>query len=95
MVSHCTTSTSSLRRRRRMPFFRELNEEEIRRALGGFYRGFSTSLDDTVPAKALYMGALEATKSALDTATLRLGVIEPVASAAAPAIAGISAAVAA
>ncbi|WOL03919.1 solute carrier family 25 member 44-like isoform X1 [Canna indica] len=61
----------------------------------GFYRGFATSLAGTVPARALYMGALEATKSAVGTATLRLGVAEPVASAAASAAAGISAAVAA
>ncbi|WOK93211.1 solute carrier family 25 member 44-like isoform X1 [Canna indica] len=61
----------------------------------GFYRGFVTSLAGTVPARALYMGALEATKSAVGTATLRLGVPEPAASAAASAAAGLSAAVAA
>ncbi|URD85028.1 Mitochondrial carrier protein [Musa troglodytarum] len=61
----------------------------------GFYRGFATSLAGTVPARALYMGALEATKSAVGTATLRLGVPEPTASAAASAAAGLSSAVAA
>ncbi|CAL9082510.1 unnamed protein product [Musa acuminata var. zebrina] len=61
----------------------------------GFYRGFATSLAGTVPARALYMGALEATKSAVGTATLRFGVPEPAASAAASAAAGLSAAVAA
>ncbi|XP_074588947.1 uncharacterized protein LOC141844864 [Curcuma longa] len=61
----------------------------------GFYRGFATSLAGTVPARALYMGALEATKSAVGTATLRFGVPEPAASAAASAAAGLSAAIAA
>ncbi|THU44624.1 hypothetical protein C4D60_Mb02t09340 [Musa balbisiana] len=61
----------------------------------GFYRGFATSLAGTVPARALYMAALEATKSAVGTATLRLGVPEPTASAAASAAAGLSSAVAA
>ncbi|RWW21992.1 hypothetical protein GW17_00013833 [Ensete ventricosum] len=61
----------------------------------GFYRGFATSLAGTVPARVLYMGALEVTKSAVGTATLRLGVPEPTASAAASAAAGLSSAVAA
>ncbi|XP_074579637.1 uncharacterized protein LOC141836124 [Curcuma longa] len=61
----------------------------------GFYRGFATSLAGTVPARALYMGALEATKSAVGTATLRFGVPEPAATAAASAAAGLSAAIAA
>ncbi|KAF8720454.1 hypothetical protein HU200_023697 [Digitaria exilis] len=61
----------------------------------GFYRGFGASLAGTVPARALYMAALEATKSAVGSAALRLGVAEPAASAAASAAGGVSAAVAA
>ncbi|OEL17907.1 hypothetical protein BAE44_0021074 [Dichanthelium oligosanthes] len=61
----------------------------------GFYRGFGASLAGTVPARALYMAALEATKSAVSSAALRLGVAEPAASAAASAAGGVSAAVAA
>ncbi|KAJ1257049.1 hypothetical protein BS78_K229400 [Paspalum vaginatum] len=61
----------------------------------GFYRGFGASLAGTVPARALYMAALEATKSAVGSAALRLGLAEPAASAAASAAGGVSAAVAA
>ncbi|XP_062205907.1 uncharacterized protein LOC133907828 [Phragmites australis] len=61
----------------------------------GFYRGFGASLAGTVPARALYMAALEATKSAVASAALRLGVAEPAATAAASAAGGVSAAVAA
>ncbi|PKA47158.1 Mitochondrial adenine nucleotide transporter ADNT1 [Apostasia shenzhenica] len=61
----------------------------------GFYRGFATSITGTIPARALYMTALEVTKSAVGTATVRLGVPEPAAAAAANAAAGLSAAVAA
>uniref|UniRef100_A0ACD5TV85 Uncharacterized protein n=1 Tax=Avena sativa TaxID=4498 RepID=A0ACD5TV85_AVESA len=61
----------------------------------GFYRGFGASLAGTVPARALYMAALEATKSSVGTAALRFGVSEPAASAVASAAAGVSAAVAA
>ncbi|RCV42929.1 hypothetical protein SETIT_9G254900v2 [Setaria italica] len=61
----------------------------------GFYRGFGASLAGTVPARALYMAALEATKSAVGSAALRLGFAEPAASAAASAAGGVSAAVAA
>ncbi|GJM84462.1 hypothetical protein PR202_ga00132 [Eleusine coracana subsp. coracana] len=61
----------------------------------GFYRGFGTSLAGTVPARALYMAALEATKSAVGHAAVRLGVAEPAATAAASAAGGVSAAVAA
>ncbi|PUZ39434.1 hypothetical protein GQ55_9G308100 [Panicum hallii var. hallii] len=61
----------------------------------GFYRGFGASLVGTVPARALYMAALEATKSAVGSAALRLGVAEPAANAAASAAGGVSAAVAA
>lgn len=63
--------------------------------LRGFYKGFATSLTGTIPARALYMTALEVTKTAVGTATLRLGVAEPAASTAASAAAGLSAAVAA
>ncbi|KAG6528834.1 solute carrier family 25 member 44-like [Zingiber officinale] len=61
----------------------------------GFYRGFATSLAGTVPARAVYMGALEATKSAVGKLVIRLGVSEPTATAAASAAAGVSAAIAA
>ncbi|RCV11881.1 hypothetical protein SETIT_2G222200v2, partial [Setaria italica] len=60
-----------------------------------FYRGFATSLAGTVPARALYMGALEATRSAVGPVALNLGAPEPAASAAAGAAAGLAAAVAA
>ncbi|XP_020083077.1 solute carrier family 25 member 44-like [Ananas comosus] len=60
-----------------------------------FYRGFATSLAGTIPARALYMAALEVTKSAVGTAFLRFGLPEPAASTAAGAAAGLSAAVAA
>ncbi|KAM0860591.1 hypothetical protein ACQ4PT_046456 [Festuca glaucescens] len=60
-----------------------------------FYRGFATSLAGTVPARALYMGALEATRSAVGPAMLSLGAPEPAASAVAGAAAGLTAAVAA
>jgi solute carrier family 25 protein 44 len=60
-----------------------------------FYRGFATSLAGTIPARALYMGALEATRSAVVPAALSLGAAEPAASAAAGAVAGLAAAVAA
>lgn len=60
----------------------------------GFYRGFATSLTGTIPARALYMTALEVTKSAVGAAASRLGVAEPAAAAAASAAAGLSAAMA-
>jgi solute carrier family 25, member 44 len=60
-----------------------------------FYRGFATSLAGTVPARALYMGALEATRSAVGLAALNFGFSEPAASASAGAVAGLAAAVAA
>lgn len=59
------------------------------------YRGFGTSLTGTIPARALYMGALEVTKSNVGTATVRLGLPEPTAAAIANAAAGLSAAMAA
>ncbi|KAG8073671.1 hypothetical protein GUJ93_ZPchr0006g45094 [Zizania palustris] len=66
-----------------------------RDGLRGFYRGFGASLAGTVPARALYMAALEATKSSVGSAAISLGVSEPAASAAASAAGGVSAAIAA
>ncbi|KAG9457720.1 hypothetical protein H6P81_002228 [Aristolochia fimbriata] len=63
--------------------------------LRGLYRGFGTSLMGTIPARALYMTALEVTKSNVGTATVRLGLPEPTAAAVANAAAGLSAAMAA
>ncbi|KAK7261661.1 hypothetical protein RIF29_27977 [Crotalaria pallida] len=60
------------------------------------YRGFGTSLMGTIPARALYMAALEVTKSNVGTtATVRLGLAEPTAATVANAAAGLSAAMAA
>lgn len=61
----------------------------------GLYRGFGTSLMGTIPARALYMTALEITKSEVGTATMKLGFQEPTAAAIANAAAGLSAATAA
>ncbi|MQL79218.1 hypothetical protein Taro_011666 [Colocasia esculenta] len=61
----------------------------------GFYRGFGTSIAGTVPARALYMGALEVTRSGVGTAAARLGASEPASAAIASAAAGVSAAMAA
>lgn len=62
----------------------------------GFYRGFGTSLMGTIPARALYMGALEVTKSNVgNVASGQLGLSEASASAIANAAAGLSAAMAA
>ncbi|KAL6972681.1 hypothetical protein U1Q18_026854 [Sarracenia purpurea var. burkii] len=61
----------------------------------GLYRGFGTSLMGTIPARALYMTALEVTKSNVGTATIKLGIPEPTAAAIASAAAGLSAAMAA
>ncbi|KAL3500836.1 hypothetical protein ACH5RR_039929 [Cinchona calisaya] len=61
----------------------------------GFYRGFGTSLMGTIPARALYMGALEMTKSNVGSATVQLGLSEAFASTVANAAAGLSAAMAA
>ncbi|KAL0407666.1 UNVERIFIED_CONTAM: Mitochondrial substrate carrier family protein J [Sesamum radiatum] len=55
----------------------------------GFYRGFGTSLMGTIPARALYMGALEVTKSNVgNVASSKLGFSEASASAVANAAAG-------
>ncbi|XP_042052253.1 solute carrier family 25 member 44-like [Salvia splendens] len=61
----------------------------------GLYRGFGTSLTGTIPARALYMAALEVTKSNVGTTATRLGLPEPSAAAVANAAAGLSAAMAA
>ncbi|WCJ39467.1 Mitochondrial substrate carrier family protein [Euphorbia peplus] len=61
----------------------------------GLYRGFGTSLMGTIPARALYMTALEVTKSNVGTATVKLGFPEATAAATANAVAGLSAATAA
>ncbi|XP_039004323.1 solute carrier family 25 member 44-like, partial [Hibiscus syriacus] len=63
--------------------------------LRALYRGFGTSLMGTIPARALYMAALEVTKSNVGSATVNLGVPEPTAAAIANAAAGLSAAMAA
>ncbi|KAE8700378.1 protein RKD3-like [Hibiscus syriacus] len=63
--------------------------------LRGFYRGFGTSLMGTIPARALYMGALEVTKSSVGTATVRLGFSDTTATAIACAAAGLNSAMAA
>ena len=59
------------------------------------YRGFGTSLMGTIPARALYMAALEVTKSNVGSATVRFGLAEPTAAAIANAAAGLSAAMSA
>ncbi|KAK1418328.1 hypothetical protein QVD17_27471 [Tagetes erecta] len=61
----------------------------------GFYRGFGTSLMGTIPARSLYMGALEMTKSSVGFATVKLGFSEAKGAAIANAAAGVSAAMAA
>ncbi|KAF3446089.1 hypothetical protein FNV43_RR11268 [Rhamnella rubrinervis] len=61
----------------------------------GFYRGFGTSLTGTIPARALYMTALEVTKSNVGSATVRLGFSDTGAMAIANAAAGLSSAMAA
>ncbi|PON95963.1 Mitochondrial carrier protein [Trema orientale] len=61
----------------------------------GFYRGFGTSLMGTIPARALYMTALEVTKSNVGTVTVRLGYSDTTATAIANAAAGLSSAMAA
>ncbi|KAF8393571.1 hypothetical protein HHK36_021815 [Tetracentron sinense] len=82
----CQTQVSCMR-----TAFGIVRHEGIR----GLYRGFGTSLMGTIPARALYMTALEVTKSNVGTATIRLGFPEPTAAAIANAAAGLSAAMAA
>lgn len=71
--------------------FSIMNHEGVR----GFYRGFGTSLMGTIPARALYMTALEVTKSSVGTATVRVGFSDTTATAIANAAAGLSSAMAA
>uniref|UniRef100_A0A7N0TYM2 Mitochondrial carrier protein n=1 Tax=Kalanchoe fedtschenkoi TaxID=63787 RepID=A0A7N0TYM2_KALFE len=59
------------------------------------YKGFGTSLMGTIPARALYMTALEVTKSSVGSMTVNFGVPEPTAAAIANAAAGMSSAMAA
>lgn len=61
----------------------------------GFYRGFGTSLMGTIPARALYMTALEVTKSNVGPFVMKMGFSEGTAMASANAIAGLTAAMAA
>ncbi|RAL52862.1 hypothetical protein DM860_007630 [Cuscuta australis] len=79
----------------RIPCLEMANSMLRKEGLRGFYRGFGTSLTGTIPARALYMGALEMTKSNVGTATVRLGLSDPTAAAIANAAAGLSAAMAA
>eukprot|EP01018_Ginkgo_biloba_P032487 Gb_36139 [translate_table: standard] len=66
-----------------------------REGLVGMYRGFGTSLMGTIPARALYMGSLEITKSNVGRTAMQMGFSEPAASAFANAAGGVSASVAA
>lgn len=63
--------------------------------LRGFYRGLGTSLMGTIPARALYMGALEVTKSGVAIAAVRSGLSDTTTLAIASAAAGLSSAMAA
>ncbi|KAK9699709.1 hypothetical protein RND81_08G191000 [Saponaria officinalis] len=60
-----------------------------------FYRGFGTSLMGTIPARALYMTALEVTKSNVGKGGLSLGLSEVTAATVANAAGGLSASMAA
>ncbi|EFJ14412.1 hypothetical protein SELMODRAFT_413389 [Selaginella moellendorffii] len=62
-----------------------------RQGILGLYKGFGASLMGTIPARAIYMSTLEITKSALGSLADR----SPAAAAAANAVAGMSAAMAA
>ncbi|CAN0918436.1 Solute carrier family 25 member 44 [Linum grandiflorum] len=68
-----------------------MNHQGIR----GFYRGFGFSLMGTVPARALYMSALELTKSSVGTTAISLGFSDTCAIAIANAAAGMTSATAA
>ncbi|KAK1367945.1 solute carrier family 25 member 44-like [Heracleum sosnowskyi] len=65
-----------------------LKNEGIR----GFYRGFSTSLMGTIPARSLYMGTLEIAKSNVSSFAVKFGFSEVSAAPIANAAAGLSAA---
>lgn len=82
----CAHNTSSIR------LGYNLVRDEGVRAL---YRGFGTSLLGTIPARALYMTALEITKSNVGYAARHVGLPESAAAATANAAAGLSASVAA
>jgi solute carrier family 25 protein 44 len=67
-----------------------------REGLRGLYKGFTTSLIGTIPARALYMSTLEITKSGVGSlATKAGGMSEPAAAAIANAAAGLTASIAA
>ncbi|XP_015935035.1 uncharacterized protein LOC107461092 [Arachis duranensis] len=61
----------------------------------GFYKGFGTSLMGTIPARALYMAALEVTKSNVGTGLIELGFSDTTAAAMSNAAAGVTSAMAA
>ncbi|KAK6912845.1 Mitochondrial substrate/solute carrier [Dillenia turbinata] len=61
----------------------------------GFYKGFGTSLMGMIPARALYMTALEVTKSSVGNLTMKLGFPDTSTIAIANAAAGLSSAMAA
>ncbi|KAI5084395.1 hypothetical protein GOP47_0000564 [Adiantum capillus-veneris] len=63
--------------------------------LRGLYRGFSTSLLGTIPARVLYMSTLEITKSILGETALSLGFSASMAATSANAVGGLAASVAA
>ncbi|KAK9741715.1 hypothetical protein RND81_03G123200 [Saponaria officinalis] len=60
-----------------------------------FYRGFGTSLMGTIPARALYMTALEITKTNVAKAIVSLGLSDKSASTTANVVAGLTASMAA
>ncbi|GAB4854520.1 hypothetical protein Ancab_023100 [Ancistrocladus abbreviatus] len=60
-----------------------------------FYGGFGTSLMGTIPARALYMTALEVTKSNVGSAAMKMGLSEATASTIGSTAAGLSASMAA
>ncbi|MCO5600224.1 hypothetical protein L7F22_054334 [Adiantum nelumboides] len=63
--------------------------------LQGLYRGFSTSLLGTIPARVLYMSTLEVTKSIAVETALTLGFSASTAATSANAVGGLAASVAA
>lgn len=66
-----------------------------REGLKSFYRGFGTSLLGTLPARALYMTALEVTKTSVSGAGVRIGLSDAATVAVSSAAAGLSASIAA
>ncbi|KAJ7568697.1 hypothetical protein O6H91_01G044400 [Diphasiastrum complanatum] len=63
--------------------------------IAGLYRGFTTSVMGTIPARMLYMSALEITKSNVLSVSGKLGFSDPASAALANGVAGLSAAIAA